>query len=114
MKRDLMLWTAFFAGPVIWLLSFGARWSLSGWVCAFQNWKPALLVIVLVSIAILAGSGLMAWNQWQRVGRELPGEGGGAVARSRYLALLGVVLCVFSILLIVAQAVPEVVLGVCE
>jgi hypothetical protein len=114
MKRDLMLWAAFFAGPFIWLLSFGARWSLSGWVCAFQHWKPALFVIALVSIAILAGSGLMAWSEWQKVGREMPGESGGAVARSRFLAFSGIVLCVFSILVIIAQAIPEVVLGVCE
>jgi hypothetical protein len=95
-------------------LSFGARWLLSGWVCAFQHWKPALFVIALVSIAILAGSGLMAWSEWQKVGREMPGESGGAVARSRFLAFSGIVLCVFSILVIIAQAIPEVVLGVCE
>ena len=47
MKRDLALWTGFLAGPLVWFLSFGARWSLSGWVCAFQ-WKPALFVIALI------------------------------------------------------------------
>lgn len=114
MKRNVMLWTAFFAGPLIWLLSFGARWSLSGWVCAFQHWKPALFVIALVSVAIVAGSGMVAWTEWQRVGRELPGETGGAIPGSRFLALSGLVLCVFSIVLIVAQTIPEVVLGVCE
>ena len=43
MKHELALWTGFLAGPLVWMLSFGARWSLSGWVCAFQ-WKPALFV----------------------------------------------------------------------
>jgi hypothetical protein len=114
MKRNLLLWTAFFAGPLMWLLSFGARWSLSGWVCSFQHWKPALFVIAAVSVAIVAGSGVMAWTQWQQVGRELPGEGGGAIARTRYLALMGVALCAFSILLILSQVIPEVMLGVCE
>jgi len=109
-----MLWLAFFAGPVVWLLSFGARWSLSGWVCAFQHWKSALFVIAALSVLILSGSGFLAWTEWQRVGREMPGEGGGAVARSRFLAFSGLVLCVFSILLIVAQTIPEVTLGVCE
>jgi hypothetical protein len=113
MKRNLLLWLGFFGGPLIWLLSFGARWSLSGWVCAFR-WKPALFVIAGVAIAISAGSGVLSWTEWQRVGRELPGEAGGAVARSRYVALLGVVLSAFAILLIVAQTIPEVVLGACE
>jgi hypothetical protein len=114
MKRNLILWLAFLAGPFIWLLSFGARWSLSGWVCAFQSWKPALFAIAAVSILIIGGSGFMAWTEWQRVGQEMPGESGGAVARSRFLAFTGLVLCAFSILLIIAQTIPEVTLGVCE
>jgi hypothetical protein len=114
MKRNLVLWTAFFAGPIMWMLSFGARWSIAGWVCAFQHWKPARFVIAAVAVLIIAGSGVLAWSEWQRIGREMPGEGGGAIARSRYLAFTGIVLCVFSILLVIAQAIPEVVLGVCE
>jgi uncharacterized membrane protein YidH (DUF202 family) len=113
MKRDLLLWTAFLAGPLVWFLSFGARWSLSGWVCAF-NWKPALFVIAAVSVMLVAGAGMLAWTEWQRVGREMPGEAGGAIPRSRTMAMMGLVLCIFSIMLIVAQAIPEVILGVCE
>jgi len=113
MKRDLMLWTALLAGPLIWLLSFGARWSLSGWVCAF-HWKPALFVIAAVSVMLVAGAGMLAWTQWQQVGREMPGEAGGAIPRARTMAMFGLVLCVFSIVLILSQAIPEVMLGVCE
>jgi hypothetical protein len=113
MKRNLLLWTSFLAGPLIWLLSFGARWSLSGWVCAFQ-WKPALFVIAIVSLLLVSGSGMLAWTEWQRVGREMPGEGGGAIPRARIMALMGVVLSAFSFLLIVAQLIPELILGVCE
>ena len=80
MKRSVALWTAIFTGPLVWFLSFGARWSLSGWVCAFR-WKPALFAIAIVSVAIAAGSGILGWTEWQRVGREMPGEGGGAIAR---------------------------------
>ena len=57
---------------------------------------------------------MLAWTEWQRVGREMPGEAGGAIPRSRTMAMMGLVLCVFSIVLIVAQAIPEVILGVCE
>lgn len=92
----------------------GARWSMSGYDCAFPNWKPALFVIAAVAVAVVAGLGVMAWSEWQQIGREMPGEGGGAIARSRYLALMAVVLCAFSILVIVAQTIPEIVLGVCE
>ena len=112
MKHDLALWTGFLGGPLIWLVSFGARWSLSGWVCAFQ-WKPALFVIAIVSLILVAGSGMLSWFEWQRVGREMPGEGGGAVHRARLMAIFGIALSVLSILLIVSQAIPEILLGAC-
>lgn len=76
MKRELPLWTAFFAGPLVWLPSFGARWPLSGWVCAF-HWKPALLVIATLSVIVVGSAGMLAWTEWQRVEREMPGEGRG-------------------------------------
>ena len=113
MKRDLALWIAFLAGPLVWFLSFGARWSLSGWVCAF-NWKPALFVVAAISLMLVGGAGMLAWNEWQRVGREMPGEAGGAIPRARTMAMMGLVLSAFSMLLILAQAVPDVILGVCE
>ena len=112
MKHELALWTGFLAGPLVWMLSFGARWSLSGWVCAFQ-WKPALFVIAIVSVILVAASGMLSWSEWQRVGREMPGDGGGAIPRARLMAIFGVVLSVLSILLIASQAIPEIMLGAC-
>jgi hypothetical protein len=113
MKRDLALWTGFLGGPLIWLASFGARWSLSGVVCAYQ-WGAALFVIAFVAVLLTACTGLLSWNEWQRVGRQMPGEAGGAIPRSRIMALFGVALSALSILLILAQAVPELILGVCQ
>jgi hypothetical protein len=113
MKHDLALWTGLLAGPTIWLLSFGARWSLSGWVCAFQ-WKPALFVIAGVSLLLVAACGKLSWSEWQRVGREMPGEGGGAVPRARIMAVMGLALSALSIILIVSQAIPDIMLGVCD
>jgi hypothetical protein len=113
MKRNVLLWTGIFLGPLAWFLSFGTRWSLSGWVCAL-HWKPALFVIAIIGVIVAAGSGAIAWTEWQRIGREMPGEAGGAIPRSRYMALMGVVLSAFSILLIVAQTIPEVILGACQ
>jgi hypothetical protein len=113
MKQDTALWTGLLAGPFIWLLSFGARWSLSGWVCAF-HWKPALFAIAGVALILVVACGFLSWSQWQRVGREMPGESGGPVARARILALMGVALNALSVLLIVSQAIPDVMLGGCE
>jgi hypothetical protein len=43
----------------------------------------------------------------------LPGEGGGAVPRSRILAIGGILLGAMSFLLILAQAIVQAMLGEC-
>src|SRR5690242_3967512 len=113
MKRDVALWAGFLGGPFVWLLSFGARWSLSGWVCAF-HWKPALFAIAFLALILVGGTGLLSWVEWKRVGREMPGESGGAVPRVRILAIMGVALSALSVVLIVSQSIPEILLGGCE
>jgi hypothetical protein len=57
---------------------------------------------------------MVAWSQWQKLGRELPGEGGGAVPRSRILAIGGVLLGALSFLLILAQAIVQTIMGDCS
>ena len=42
------------------------------------------------------------------------GEAGGALARSRFMAIGGIVFSVSFCLIILAQAIPEVMLGACE
>jgi hypothetical protein len=112
-KRDWLLWAGLLTGPAIWFLSFGANFSLAGWACALR-WKPALYVISLAAFMISAGSAWLAWGQWQQLGREYPGETGGAVARSRTMAIGGVAISALSCLLIVAQGIVESVLGACD
>ncbi|MFL6354762.1 MAG: hypothetical protein ACJ74Z_23320 [Bryobacteraceae bacterium] len=113
MTRELALWTGVLAGPIVWLFSFEAKFALVPWACIFQA-KLALHIVSLLALALAAGSGLLAWRQWNELGRELPGEGGGALPRSRIMAVGGVLLSSLFFLVILAQAIPEVLLGVCE
>lgn len=104
MKRDVQLWAAVLIGPIVWFVSFGAIWTLAGW-------KPAIYIISLAALAIAAGSGLLGWTQWQQLGRQWPGEAGGAVARSRWLAISGILLSAMFFLVILAQGIVELMLG---
>ncbi|MBZ5583291.1 MAG: hypothetical protein LAQ30_14005 [Acidobacteriia bacterium] len=113
MRRDAALWAAILAGPLVWFISMQANFALAPWACALQ-WTPALFGVSFVSLAITAGSGLLAWSEWQKLGRELPGESGGAVARGRAMALGGMILSAASFLVILAQTIPHVILGACE
>jgi hypothetical protein len=112
-KRDWLLWAAVLGGPAVWFVSFGANFSLAPWACALR-WKPALYAITAVALLSAGSFGYLAWTQWQQLGRDLPGESGGAIARARTLAIGGIAISAFSCLLILAQGIVETVLGACE
>src|SRR5438045_9269553 len=86
MTRDFALWTGILAGPIVWLVSFEATFALVPWACLFQA-KIALYIMRILALALTAGSGALAWRQWTELRREQPGEGAGALPRSRVLAL---------------------------
>jgi hypothetical protein len=113
MNRDGALWTAILAGPIIWLTSFEALFALNPWACIFQT-KAALYTVSVIALAGSAASGLLAWNQWKALGLEMPGDGGDRLARSRSMAFSGVILSTFCCLIIIAQAIPELVLESCQ
>lgn len=113
MSRDAALWTGVLAGPIVWLLSFEANFALAPWACTFDA-KLALYIISVIALLLAAASGLLAWRQWKELGQEWPGEGGGALPRSRIMAIGGVLLSAMFFLVILAQSIPEVVLGACQ
>jgi hypothetical protein len=113
MKRDLALWTGILTGPIIWLLSFEANFALAPWACVFQA-KLALYVVSIIALAVAAASGLLAWREWEALGREWPGDGEGTLPRSRVMAVGGILMSAMFFLVILAQAIPELMLRACQ
>jgi hypothetical protein len=113
MKRAIALWSIALASPVIWFISFGLSYAVAGGACA-MHWKPALYVISVAALLLTAGCGVTAWNHWQRLGREYPGDAGGAVPASRALLSGGVLLSSLFSVLILAQIVAEAILEPCQ
>jgi hypothetical protein len=113
MKRDVILWTCVLAGPIVWLFSFEANFALAPWACTLQA-KIGLYLVSLAALILCAGSGLLAWREWSALGKEWPGGAGGSEARSRIMAVGGVLLSAMFFLVVLAQAVPEVLLQACE
>jgi hypothetical protein len=111
--RNLALWTGVLAGPVVWLLSFQANFTLAPWACEF-NTKIALFLVTIAALILVSGSGWLAWREWTALGRIAPDEADGAVGRSRIMALGGVLLSAMFFLVILAQSIPELILGACE
>jgi hypothetical protein len=113
MSRNFILWAGVLAGPIVWLLSFEANYALAPWACTFQA-KLGLYLVSLAALVLCAGSTLMSWRQWGELGREWPGGGGDVLSRSRIMAIGGVLLSAMFFLVVLAQAIPAVLLEACE
>jgi len=113
MNRDLILWTAIAGGPVAWMLSFGANWSIAWWACIWQ-WTPGQFVISVVAMLISLACAYVAWREWRQVGAATPGEAGGAIPRTRALAIGGMMLSAGSFLLMLSQTLVTILMGACQ
>jgi hypothetical protein len=108
----LALCFAVLAGPLAWALGLNVGYALVLPACA----RGAVLPLHLVSVATLllaAAGGLVAWREWRRIGGGTPDEAGGTIARSRFMAVLGLLASAFFSLVIVAQWIASLTLDPC-
>jgi len=112
-RRDLLLWGIDLGPPIIWLFSFQANFTWAPWACIFQV-KAWLYFISVLALVLEFGIAMVAWSQWKALGAELPGQGAGSLPRARMMALAGMVFGIGFALVVLAQAIPSVVLGACE
>ena len=115
MKRDLALWVEIFTGPTVWFVSLETNFALAPWACIFET-KLALHIVSLLAFGISAAAGVLAWRQWKLMGLEMSDQGGDtlALARGRVMALSGVLLSTMFCIVIIAQAIPNLILGACQ
>jgi hypothetical protein len=101
----MALWAGVLAGPAAWALSQQVSYLFVTLDCS-HGWSLAVAPVMLLTLLLAAGGAFVSWRNWRRAGRELPDEGGGAAARSRFMAACGLTLGVFSLLLIIAEWLP--------
>jgi hypothetical protein len=111
--RDFILWVSALAGPILWLFSFQAKFSWNTWTCASQT-KSGLFVFALIAFMLTAGAGVLAWREFRDLSRQLPRQGGEAFARSRFMAIGGIVFSIGFCLVILAQTIPDLILEACQ
>jgi hypothetical protein len=70
--------------------------------------------VFLLALLITVVAGLVSWRQWQQVGGESPGEAQHLPARFQTLAGSGVAINAMFFLVILAQAIPQVILAECD
>jgi hypothetical protein len=110
-QHPLMEWVGVLAGPIASLLNLQVSYMLVPWACA-SGAHGALYLVPMGALLLTALGGSFAWRVWQRTGRDRPGDG--AAARSRLLAVLGLLTSALFALVIIAQAIPTFILSPCQ
>lgn len=108
-----LLLFAFLGPPVIWSIRFGVSYSLLPWVCA----TGGVLLLQALTLAALAGTawaGAVGWRQWRLAGRSTAAEFGGADARARFMALVGMLGSALFLVVIIAEALPLFLIDPCQ
>jgi hypothetical protein len=112
-SSPLLLWGGLFAGPVAFLLNLQVSYMLVPWACSTGHHFVLYLAMLGASL-ISALGGLGAWRGWQQMGKGWPDGSGGTGSRNRFMAVMGITLSIFFLLIILAQGIPNFILNPCQ
>lgn len=100
------------APPLVWATQQQANFSLTATVCeaGAEGW---LHLVSLAALAAVILTAFLSWGDWKRLPEGSTDEGMPGASRSRFLALSGMTLGLFFVLVIVATDLPNWILGAC-
>jgi hypothetical protein len=113
-RHNVALWSSVLVGPIAWFAQFMLVYALAPWACSSgQRWS--MHATILVFLAITLGVGWLALRLWRGGGGAwIADQDEGPVARTRFLALLGVMNSLLFALLILAQWIPTIAFDPCQ
>jgi hypothetical protein len=112
LRHPLLLWSGWVVGPAAWSLHLMASYLLVEWVCLTDN-EWALHAVTLATALLSAAGAWVAWRQWTLAGRRWPGAGIQRAERIRFMTVVGLLLSVLSTLIILAEGIPNFIIGAC-
>jgi hypothetical protein len=107
------LWIGLLLAPTAFLINLEVAYALVPAACSSRNQLPVHLVHLTCLLLAVIGL-LTAWRSWNVAGATWPGDRGEPLARSRFMAGLGLLSSVLFALIIVAQWIPSFVLDPCQ
>ena len=103
----------FVAPPLSALMMQVVAYAGVQWACGRNNVVTIQLIPVIFLLLAVVGVWL-SWRDWSSVGRTTRAEGATISERTRFLALSGLILSVFSTVLILAMWLPMIVFDPCQ
>jgi hypothetical protein len=103
---------ALLAGPVLALVNQGLMYIVNMWACG-HNTPSVMHIAPFICICLAVAAGIIAFRRWNGVGRGTDDEANTIDANLRFIALLALVISIFSSMVILAQWASAVVFHPC-
>src|SRR3954447_1491349 len=109
-------WAGVLAGPLVWATLLETNYSLS-YVACEQRHKWMLHLATVAAVGLIALAAFSSWRAAPPLGHhELPSidPDETALYRARFMAMGGLALCAFFIVVVLATEIPALVLNPCS
>jgi hypothetical protein len=110
---DVSLWIGLFLPPIAWALQMQLNYWLVRGACARDS-RLALFAVTLISLLLVTAAGFSSFLGWRRIGVKWPSGFGDRVSRSRFMAVLGLLMAALFFMVIVAQGMGVIVFHPCQ
>ena len=104
-KRDILLWTSILLSPLAWFANLCINYAIAPLTCGGHG-KIASSAISIAALIVTVLCGLLALRLLQREK--------GVADRSQAMSIAGAVISAGFFLVIVAQAIPQILFSGCE
>ncbi len=89
-------------GPVVALINQQLIYVADDWACG-HGMRAAVHVVPILCLVVTIGTAVVAYRAWRAVGAGVEDEQATVAARTRFMSLCGMLISVFSSLVILAQ-----------
>ena len=87
-RAPVAQWVGMFLAPAVFAVHLEITYNVIPWACVRGGDLWVHLTDIAAVLLALVGT-IVAWRVWQRTGRDAPGEGGGSLPRTSFLAVTG-------------------------
>lgn len=99
--------------PISALLMQVSAYAGVQWACGHRT-VAVVHIIPAIFISLAAGAAWISWRDWTTVGRIGRAENATVTDRTRFVALAGIILSLYSIVIILAMWLPLVIFDPCQ
>jgi hypothetical protein len=89
-------------GPLVALIHQETVYAVNMWACG-RHLHATMHIVPVLSLVVVFGAAYGGYLNWNAIGRGVEDEHASIVTRTRFLALLGMTISIFSALVILAQ-----------